>query len=105
MARTRRLGETPEQKIRRLWHEEADGSLTIQTKQDVTDLVELTKEEQKESDGQKYNDFRTLVARIPTATYYRIIAGATCEEERDMRIVAWLNDDANKAFRSKLGRI
>lgn len=97
-----RLNETPEQRIRRIWHEDHAG-FAIQTRQDVEPIMELTKEEQKDSDGKRYNDFLTLVARIPTSIYYSIIRGAKTEEERDERIKRWLNDPDNRVFRSKAG--
>lgn len=102
MAKTRILGENALQKIRRMYHEEPDGSTTIQTIQDVSDIVELTKAEAKELDGTRMDEFRNLIGRIPMPIYFALKKGTESQEEWDMRCVKWLQEHPD--FMSRHGR-
>lgn len=108
MSTSRRFNETPEQAIRRIAHEHGDGSGVLQTQQDVTDVVENNKMNYNERHGERFQDFTTHVARIPTGIYYELIRTGVIDEKNDpegTRLKAWLNDPDNKAWRSRPGKI
>jgi len=108
MSVSRRFNETPEQAIRRIAHEHADGSGVLETQQDVTDIVKNNKENYNERHGERFNDFSTHVARIPTGIYYELVRTGVIDEVRDPEGKAfkrWLNDPDNRAWRTRAGTI
>lgn len=108
MSRSRAFNETPEQAIRRIHHEHADDSFTVQTVQDVSEVVKNNKMNFDERHGERFNEFATHVARIPTGIYYDLMRRGIIDEKNDpegVRLKAWLNDPDNKAWRSRPGRI
>lgn len=108
MSVSRRFNETPEQAIRRITHEHADGDGVLETIQDVTDVVENNKANFKERHGERFNDFSTHVARIPTGIYYDLVRKGIIDEKNDpegKRLKKWLNDPDNRAWRTRPGKI
>lgn len=98
----RRLGDTPGQRIRRLWHESSD-DVVVETKQDVSDIVAISKEQYKENHGAKFSDFQTMVARIPMGIAMELQRRGILDNEE--RFKAWLNDSDNRVFRTHPGRL
>ena len=91
--------------ITRYWHynNETDEA-TIQTQQDVTDIIEENKQEFNMVDeraGWK-GEFHH-VARIPLSIYYKLQAEGKLNDDAYMK--RWLNDPDNKFFRVKDGQI
>ena len=104
----RKFNETPEQAIKRMHHQHGDGDVTIHTMQDVTEVVEANKEDFKDNDGTRYDQFQNHVARIPTAIYYDLIKQGVINEREDPEGVwlkAWLNDPDHRAWRTRPGKI
>jgi hypothetical protein len=96
------LGDSPEQRIRRLWHDTPDGGAVIETKQDVSDVVAINKRDYNDSDG-KFNDFQTMVASIPSGVFFDLQKQGIVDDEK--RFKAWLNDPDNRFFRTHPGKL
>jgi len=108
VSRTRKFNETPEQAIKRIHHEDADGDVTIHTEQDVTQTFAVNREDFKDRAGTRYDQFQNHVARIPTAIYYDLVKRGIIDEVNDPegdQLRVWLNDPDNRAWRSRPGRI
>ncbi len=104
----RLFNETPEQFIRRIQHEHADGECAIETVQDITETVEMNKYNYKERSGTRWNHFQNHVASIPTSIYYKLVREGIIDEKNDPdgeRLKKWLNDPDNRVFRTRDGRL
>ncbi len=107
MSRARELNETPEQAIKRIHLQHADGDITIHTRQDVEDVIRNNKMNFNERGG-RWSEFQNHVARIPTSIYYALIRRGIIDEKNDPESVAlkaWLNDPDQRAWRTRPGRI
>ncbi len=103
----RLLNETPEQAIRRVYHEHAD-EYAIETQQDVTEIVRENKENYNLRGGERWKYFQNHVAQIPTSVYYDLVRKGIIDEKNDPemeRFKRWLNDSDNRVFRTRPGRI
>jgi hypothetical protein len=104
----RLLNETPEQAIRRVFHEHAENEFAIETVQDVTQIVEENRENYKLRGGERWKYFQNHVAQIPTSIYYDLIRRGIIDEKEDpemKRLMKWLDDPDNQAFRTRPGRL
>lgn len=104
----RLFNETPEQLIKRIQHEHADGECAIETVQDITETVETNKYNFNERAGTRYNDLMNHVASIPTSIYYKLVRDGIIDDKNDPEMVAlkrWLNDPDNRVFRTRDGRL
>jgi len=91
--------------ITRYWHynNETDEA-TIQTQQDVTDIIEENKQEfhmVDERAGWKGEFHR--VASIPMSIYSQLKAEGKLEDQEYMK--RWLNSDENRFFRVRPGKV
>ena len=105
---TRRFNETPEQLIARIQHEDGDGGGVIETRQDITEIVETNRYNYNERSGQRWKHFANHVASIPTSVYYRLIREGVIDEKEDPemeRLSKWLDDPDNRVFRTRDGRL
>lgn len=82
------------------WHDDTK-SFTIETEQDVTDLVEANKEIAKEDTG-RYGEM-TRVASVPMNVYFDLKKRGIIDDPKKLR--AWLNDRDNRFYRTKLGTV
>ena len=95
-------------------HADGDGGILIQTRQDVSDIVEQNKKEYAEStngkgwDGENAFSKKNKVASIP------LVVLADLEKQGIMRgfhiidmdrFKLWLNNPDNQVFRTRQGRI
>jgi hypothetical protein len=99
---TRELDRDPTSGRRRWFHwNDEDKTFTIETEQDVTDLVELNKEVAKEDTG-RFGEF-TRVASVPMNVYFDLKQKGVIDDAKKLK--AWLNDPDNRYYRTKLGRV
>lgn len=90
--------------IKRIWHynDETDEA-TIQTQQDVTDIIEENKQEFNQVDERaRWGEF-SRVASIPLSLYYELKKEGKLEDQAYMK--RWLNDPENRHFRTRPGEV
>jgi hypothetical protein len=90
--------------ITRTWHyDEEKDEATIQTQQDVTDVIEENKNEYNQIDERaKWGEFNK-VASIPLSLYYQLKAEGKLDDQAYMK--RWLNDPDNRHFRTRPGEV
>jgi hypothetical protein len=90
--------------ITRTWHyNDATDEATIQTQQDVTDVIEENKNEFNQIDERaKWGEFNK-VASIPLSLYYQLKAEGKLDDQAYMK--RWLNDPENRHFRTRPGEV
>lgn len=98
----RLIDSDPMTRQKQLAHIEHDGSLGIETKQDVEDLIERNKAEYRESDNGWDGDFHK-VASIPNAVYWDLKRKGIIDDPKAFK--KWLNKRENRFFRTKPGRV
>ena len=99
----------PALKIRRNWHEDTDGSVVVETQQDVEDIIELNKAEMASVDeNARYGD-QARIARIPLSTYFALqrqgIIGPDGDVTDETAFLKWLDDKDNVLFRTRPGSL
>jgi hypothetical protein len=90
-------------------HADGDGGIIIETKQDVTDIIEQNKKEYNSFDERaKWSDelFGNKIASIPFTVIDElnkqgIMRGFAVQDEK--RFKAWLNERDNRVFRTRTG--
>jgi hypothetical protein len=90
-------------------HADGEGGIIIQTRQDVTDIVEQNKKEYNSFDERaRWSDqlFGNKVASIPMTVIddlnkQGIMRGFAVLD--DKRFASWLNDPMNRAWRTRTG--
>jgi hypothetical protein len=89
----------------RLFHwNEADESFVIETRQDVTDLVEVNKGIANQHDERTpWKGDMHRVASIPMSVYMDLQKRGIADDERALR--RWLDDPDNRVFRTRPGRL
>jgi|DEB3_MinimDraft_2_1074329.scaffolds.fasta_scaffold01978_6 hypothetical protein len=85
-----------------------DDGLVLETKEDVSALVELNKKQFNESDGTFRDPVMTHIARVPATVIddlnrKGIMRGYQVIDEKRMK--AWLNHPDNRFFRTHPGRV
>ena len=99
------FSEDKDQGITRYWHYNPEtDEATIQTQQDVTDIIEENKQEFNMVDeraGWKGEFHR--VASIPMSIYAKLKADGKLEDQEYMK--RWLNDPENRFFRVRPGQV
>jgi hypothetical protein len=94
-----------QQGITRHWHYNTDtDEVTIQTQQDVTDVIEANKAIYNSVDEKaNWTGEWHLVASIPEALYYKMKAEGKIDDQEYMK--RWLNDSDNQFFRTRPGKV
>ncbi len=90
-------------------HADGDGGIIIQTKQDITDIIEQNKKEYNSYDeNARWSDelFGNKIASIPFTVIDElnkqgIMRGFAVLDEKRFR--AWLNERDNRVFRTRTG--
>lgn len=96
----------PEAGIRRQFHwDPVTESFTIETVQEVTDLIDTNKRcfNTDHHTGRKWQGDMHRVASIPLSIYFQLKEQGIVDDPARMK--QWLNDPANRAFRTKEGRV
>jgi hypothetical protein len=87
--------------ITKYWHVTDKGEYVVETKQDVSAIVERNKIEYKETPN-KYRDVNK-VASLPLTVYYELKRQGIADDPKAMR--KWLNDGDQKVFRTRAGTL
>ncbi len=105
MIHKRLFSENKDQGIKRYWHENPEtGDVTIQTQQDVTDVIEANKAIYNAVDEKAtWKGEWHLVASIPEALYYKMKAEGKIDDQEYMK--RWLNSSENQFFRTRPGKV
>lgn len=87
------------------WHhyDEMEDMTTIETSQDVTDLVESNKSQFNDTDERDRYGEMTRVASIPMNVYFDLKKQGILGDQKKMK--AWLNNSDNRFFRTRPGKI
>ena len=89
--------------ITRYWHDNQDGTYTVETDQDMSAIIEQNKKLANQTDKHsKYGEW-SRVASIPLSVYYDLKAKGIVDDPKAMK--KWLNDPDNKYFRTREGKI
>ena len=90
--------------ITRIWHYDPDtDQATIETRQDVSAIIEENKNEYAQIDERARWGEWTKVASIPMSIYYQLKREGKLDDEAYMK--RWLNDPDNKYFRTRSGEV
>ena len=90
--------------ITRIWHYDPDtDQATIETRQDVSAIIEENKNEYAQIDERAQWGEWTKVASIPMSIYYQLKREGKLDDEAYMK--RWLNDPDNKYFRTRSGEV
>ena len=106
------LSSDPLARKKTFMHFENDGSTHVSTEQDVTEIIDVNKEQAKEyqkgsmiGNTQKHH---LEVANIPLTIYFDLmqkLGDPTKDPEARKKWKVWLNDANNRAFRTGGGHI
>lgn len=90
--------------ITRIWHYDPDtDQATIETRQDVSAIIEENKNEYAQIDERARWGEWTKVASIPMSIYYQLKREGKLDDEAYMK--RWINDPENKYFRTRPGEV
>ena len=90
--------------ITRIWHYDADtDKATIETRQDVSKIIEENKQEYAHIDENARWGEWTRVASIPMSIYFQLKREGKLDDEAYMK--KWLNNPDNKYFRTRSGEV
>jgi len=91
--------------ITRLWHYNPEtDEATIETQQDVSNVVEENKDQFNATDNKaNWTGEWHKVASIPLNIYYELQASGKITDQAYMR--RWLNDPDNRFFRTRPGQV
>lgn len=102
--RTRPFSVDPAAQITALWHEDHDGSVVVETEQDVSEIIEDAKASYNAHDERSpWTGDLHRVASIPMPMLMELQKQGIMDEPA--RFAAWLNDSDNSAFRTRPGRV
>lgn len=99
------LPGTASMRIRRRWHNDPGGGVTVHTAQDVQPILDHMKYIRNETDGQRSGDWGRLAGQIPMGIYMDFRRRARNELELSELIFAWMEDPDNSGFRAWTGRL
>jgi len=86
------------------WHEHQDGSVTLETKQDITAIAEANQMVRNTFDERaNWKGDMHRVASIPMSIYYDLKAKGILDDPAAMK--KWLNDPDNVVFRTRPGKV
>ena len=89
---------------KQVWHDHEDGSVTIQTVQDVGDVAEENKQTFNQFDERaNWKGDMHKVASIPMSIFYDLQRKGILNDPVAMK--KWLNDPDNRVFRTRPGQV
>ena len=100
----RQFDYDPAAGISRVWHQDYDGRVVLETTQDVSDIVDEAKNRDRmfrDSDGWRGDLHR--IASIPTTILMKLYKDGVVDDPK--RFKKWLNDRDNRVFRTRPGRV
>jgi len=101
---SRVVSENKEIGQRQYWHDHEDGSVTIQTVQQVDDIADTNKQQFNQFDERaNWNGDMHKVASIPMSVFYDLKRKGILDDPAAMK--KWLNDSDNRVFRTRPGQV
>lgn len=102
------FNENPDLGIKRYFHYDTETDVvTIETVQDVTEIIETNKylanAHDERTPWNKKGMARNKVASIPMSIYYKLLREGILQDQE--RFHKWLNDPDNRLFRTRPGKI
>jgi len=89
--------------ITKYWHDNQDGTVTLESDQDVSAIMAENQFGRKEIDKHaKWGDM-SRVASIPLTVYYDLKQKGILDDQVALR--KWLNDPDNELFRTRKGKV
>jgi hypothetical protein len=89
---------------KQVWHDHSDGSVTIQTIQNVDGVAEANKQVFNQFDERSnWNGEMHRVASIPMSIFYDLKRKGILDDPAAMK--KWLNDSENRVFRTRPGQV
>jgi hypothetical protein len=90
--------------IRKIWHEDTDGRVHLQTEHDVTDIVEDAKGFHNLHDERSpWKGDMHRVASIPMPLFMELQKQGIIDDQKAFK--RWLNERDNRVFRTRPGRV
>jgi hypothetical protein len=87
-----------------IFHSDGEGGGTIETQQDVTDLLEYNKARYNNVDERaRYGEKAWIVASLPMHVYFDLKRKGIADDQKKFK--AWLNDPENLYYRTRPGRV
>jgi len=94
----------PHTKTREDWHEDADGNVVLHRVQEVQDVIDVNKRRFNDHDERTpFKGEMVKVGSIPLVIYEQLRREGILQDQK--RLKAWLNDPANRAFRTRPGKV
>lgn len=101
---SRLISENAEIGQKQYWHDHEDGSVTVQTVQDVSEFAEANKQQFNQFDERaSWSGDMHRVASIPMSVYYDLKRKGILDDQAAMK--KWLNDPDNRVFRTRPGQV
>ena len=89
---------------KQFWHEDEDGNVTIQTSQDVSDVIEANKLQFNQVDERaNWKGDLHKIGSIPMSIYYDLKRRGILDDQAALK--RWLNDPDNRLFRTRPGQV
>jgi hypothetical protein len=101
---SRLLDHDPETKTKTIFHSDGQGGGTIETRSDVTDLLEVNKAKYNDVDQRaRWGEKTWVAASLPLHVYLDLKKQGIADDEKKFK--AWLNDPENLYYRTRPGRV
>ncbi|MCC2626382.1 MAG: hypothetical protein K0S14_32 [Thermomicrobiales bacterium] len=101
---SRLLDYDPDTKTKTIFHSDGEGGYTIETLQDVTELVEYNKARYNNVDQRaRWGEKAWVAASLPPHVYMDLKMKGIADDEKKFK--AWLNDPENLYYRTRPGRV
>jgi hypothetical protein len=89
---------------KQFWHEDEDGNVTIQTSQDVSDVIEANRLQFNQVDERaNWKGDLHKIGSIPMSIYYDLKRRGILDDQAALK--RWLNDPDNRLFRTRPGQV
>lgn len=90
--------------LKRFEYEDADDTFVIETKQDVTSIIELNKAQYNQTEkATPWANMQNKVASIPMSIYAELVQKGIAQDDDALK--AWLDDPSNRVWRVRPGRL
>jgi hypothetical protein len=90
--------------MRRIWHQDADGRIVLQTEHDVQDIIDDAKTRYNLHDERApWKGDTHKVAQIPMPILMELERKGITRDQKAFK--AWLNDPDNRVFRTRPGKV
>lgn len=89
--------------ITKYWHDNGDGTVTVESDQDVSEILKANQANRNAIEKQDKWGEMSRVASIPLTVYYDLKQKGILDDQTAMK--RWLNDPDNELFRTRKGKV